>query len=125
MENMYLTKYYKKNPSTSWLRINHFKHSSVFSVRGCEAWVLQFPVYKSGDSVTLIGEIVVYDDGEVRVHVLDGGYVRSYWAPFYCPDDWKNHHPLLEIVSKKMSSKLKSLGVKKKHGTRCNTELDR
>lgn len=114
MINIY-SKLYKKNITPEWLRKHHFRHSKTFSSKQSEAWVYEFPVYRSGDTVTLEGEIVVYDDGEVVVNILDGNsYVRAYYAPWYCPDAWNSHHPLLEIISKKVEDKLRQFGIRKK-----------
>lgn len=116
MENIYLNTYKKRLPITyGWLNKNGFRYSRRFSTKESEAWEITFPVYRSGDTVVLDGEIVVYDDGEVRINVVDtGSYVRAYWAPFFYPPDWKEHHPILEIVSGKIERKLKALGIKRK-----------
>ena len=115
MENLYLNEYRKRNVTSGWLARNKFYHSRIYSTKDSEAWEYRFPCYHYGDTVTLMGSIVVYEDGFVKLNCYDAGFGgRSLYAPFYCAQDWDNNHEVLEVVTKRFNNELKRLGIKLK-----------
>ena len=89
----------------TWLRENKFRLSQIYP----GAFSKTFPVYCGGDSISFSCEIVVFQDGAVKVDVLDSG-TRSRFAQFYVEEDEDN--VIMQIINHKLEKELSKLGIK-------------
>lgn len=88
-----------------WLRENKFRPSQIYP----GAYSKSFPVYCGGDSISFSCEVVVFQDGSVKVDVLDTG-TRSRFAQFYVEEDEDN--VIMQIINRKIEKELTNLGIK-------------
>jgi len=111
-------KYYKKNPTRTWLINNNFKYSRIFSDEEQTVYTHRFPVHKYGCFVTLECEIQmdVSNGRIIDINVYDYGS-RSLYAPFYY-SEYGNYTLMLNSINNKILNKFKKLGIQKKNSRR-------
>lgn len=88
-----------------WLRENKFHPSQIYP----GAFSKSFPVYCGGDSISFSCEVVVFQNGSVKVDVLDSG-TRSRFAQFYVEEDEDN--VIMQIINHRIEKELSKLGIK-------------
>lgn len=118
MNSIRNNKYYKKNPTKTWLIKNNFKYSRIFSDEERTIYTCRFPVHKYGDFITLECEIQMdASNGKVvDINVYDCG-TRSFYAPFYYLE-YGNYTRLLTSINNKILTKFNTLGIQKKRKRR-------
>ena len=120
MNSVRENKYYKKNPTRTWLINNNFKYSRIFSDDEQTIYTHRFPVHKYGGFVTLECEIQmdVSNGRIIDINVYDCGS-RSIYAPFYYLE-YGNYTTILNSINNKILAKFNKLGIQKKRKRRRN-----
>jgi len=99
-----------KNRNKAWLMDNYFHYDPKRSNDGESMYVYSFPVWRSGDFITLEAKIsVILETGKVQTDVYDTSFKGRY-APYYMKPSY--YEPLLDKIRVKIEDKYKTFGIR-------------
>ncbi len=99
----------KDNRNKAWMANNYFRYDSKRSGNNESIYCYAFPVWRSGDFITLEARITVtLETGIVETDVYDVGF-RGKYAPYYLKPAY--YEPLLQEINNKIERKLKEFNI--------------
>lgn len=100
-----------QNRNRTWLGNNSFHYDVKRSSNDESIYVYTFPVWKSGDFITLEAKITLtLETGIVQTDVYDVSFHGKY-APYYLKPPY--YEPLLDNINNKIAAKLKAFNIRK------------
>ena len=100
----------RKNRNRAWLVENNFHFDPKRSGEGESYYYYTFPVWRSGDFITLEAKIaVILETGKVTTDVYDMSFKGKY-APYYLEPTY--YEPLLDKIRAKIEDKCKTFSIR-------------